>query len=180
MKCLLTLNFAAVAPSPSIALKKFFSLLRAIGLSAGLVASTATMTAVHAETSATITATGNVPVACDVTGAEITMAKTSAKNLTGTATGIPYTTASGTTFSFTTPTLEAPSGYGGVGVVSVYKNGTQVVTKSSDGYSELAYIAPGAESGVFTYEARVDGGMGDVNLMPGNYTISTILTCIGQ
>ena len=73
MKSLLTLNLAAVAPSPSIAVKKSLSLLRAIGLSAGLVASAASITTVHAATQATITATGTIPATCDVSTNNLTL-----------------------------------------------------------------------------------------------------------
>ena len=179
MKSLLSSDIAAQAPSSTMIMKQSFPLLRVIGLSAGLVASAAMMPSVHAATSATITATGNVPVACDVTGAQITMAKISAKNLVGTATGIQYAAASGTIFSLTTPTLVAPSGYGGVASVSVLKNGNTLLFMTSEGDGS-SYVATAAESGEVSYEARVDGGMADVVLMPGNYTISTTLTCIGQ
>ena len=94
-------------------MKQSSSLLRAIGLSAGLVASAAMMPSVHAATSATITATGTVPVACSVNGASITMAKLNDKVLVGSAINVAYTTGSATTFSLSTPTLNAPSGYGG-------------------------------------------------------------------
>jgi hypothetical protein len=179
MKSLLTLNLAAMAPSPSIALKKSFPLLRAIGLSAGLVASTATASQVHAATSGTITATGTVPDACSVNGAQITMAKTSAKILSGAANNIAYTLQSGTTISLSKPTLVAPSGYGGEASVYAYKN-QQLIAYSDSAYDYTqSYTANNVESGVFKYEVEVTGGISDVNLKPGNYTISTTLTCIG-
>jgi hypothetical protein len=180
-KSLLTLTLAAVTPSPSIAVKKSLSLLRAIGLSAGLVASAAMMPSVHAATSATITATGTIPAACDVAGTEITMTKINAKELSGTSTAIPYTLQSGTQISLSRPTLAAPSGYGGLGRVYVRKNNVIIVAANSDSNLDTHYTATqGTESGNFTYEANVMGGMLDVNLIPGNYTISTTLTCISQ
>ena len=66
-------------------MKQSSSLLRVIGFSAGLVASAAMMSSVHAATSATITATGTVPVACSVSGANITMAKVDSLTLRGEA-----------------------------------------------------------------------------------------------
>jgi hypothetical protein len=91
MKSLLSSDIAAQAPSSTMIMKQSFPLLRAIGWSAGLVASAAVMPSVHAATSATITATGTVPDACNVAGAQITMTKTGANILTGTSTAIPYT-----------------------------------------------------------------------------------------
>jgi len=158
-------------------MKKSFPLLRVIGLSAGLVASAATMPSVHAATSATITATGTVPVACSVNGANITMAKNDAQTLQGVATNVAYTTGSATIFSLSTPTLNAPSGYGGYGFIALVKDNNAVVYASSNGGGQ-SYTVPGAESGVFTYEAGVIGTTEE--LKPGVYTVSSTLTCVGQ
>jgi hypothetical protein len=76
--------------------------------------------------------------------------------------------------------LAAPSGYGGVGIVDVRKNDVQIAMEYSDGGYGSSYTANNAESGNFTYQAQVAGGMGDASFIPGNYTISTTLTCIGQ
>ena len=180
MKSLLSSDIAAQAPSSTMIMKQSFPLLRAIGLSAGLVASAAMMPSVHAATSATITATGTVPDACNVAGAQITMTQTGANVLRGTSTAIPYTLQPGTVISLSRPTLAAPSGYGGVGVVDVRKNDVQIAMGTSDGDYGSSYTANNAESGNFTYHAEVAGGMGDASLIPGSYTISTTLTCIGQ
>jgi hypothetical protein len=51
MKSLLSSDLAAQAPSSTTIMKKSFPLLRAIGLSAGLIASTVMMPSVHAATS---------------------------------------------------------------------------------------------------------------------------------
>lgn len=180
MKRLLVLDLVAVAPSPSIVVKKSLSLLRAIGLSAGLVASTTTASQVHAATSGTTTATGTLPVACSVSGATIAMTKHSAKVLMETATNVPYATDSVTTFSLSAPTLQTPSQYGGNAYESILKDGNTVAAKGNDGYIGPAYTAPGAGSGEFAYVVQVTGGMADVDPMPGTYTISSTLTCVGQ
>ena len=148
-------------------------------MSAGLVASAATMPSVHAATSATITATGTVPVACSVNGANITMAKNDAQTLQGVATNVAYTTGSATTFSLSTPTLNAPSGYGGAASIAIAKNNNVVARADTRGVSETHSVA-GAESGVFMYVASVwDPGFSEA-LKPGVYTVSSTLTCVGQ
>jgi hypothetical protein len=170
-------DIAAQAPSSTMIMKQSSSLLRAIGLSAGLVASAAMMPSVHAATSATITATGTVPVACSVNGATIAMAKIDAYSLFGQTPNVAYTTGSATIFSLSTPTLNAPSGYGGTAYISLLKDYQIMASADTNGVSNT-YTVSGAESGVFTYDAGVNSA--NEALKPGVYTVSSTLTRVGQ
>ena len=160
-------------------MKKSFPLLRAIGLSAGLVASAAMMAPAQAATSGSITATGTVPVACSVSGATITMAIPIGNiALQGKATNVAYSTGSATRFSLSTPTLVAPSGFSGDARIYIVKNGDEVVSESTNpDFPSNIYIANVAESGVFDYHAFVGS---PVALIPGTYTLTSTLTCVGQ
>jgi hypothetical protein len=186
MKSLLTLNLAAMAPSPSIAVKKTLSLLRAIGLSAGLVASTASMPAVHAATSATIRATGTVPNTCSVSGANIAMVKVNNTNgespyLQGSAENVPYSTGEATIISIARPTLSGPAGYTGDGAVYALVNNEIVAIGTVNGYLQN-FNVPLASSGRFTYHATVNSGayVDGSELLPGNYELSTTITCVAN
>jgi hypothetical protein len=162
-------------------MKQSFPLLRVIGLSAGLVASAAMMPSVHAATSATITATGNVPVACNVSPVNINMTKVDAKTLRGTESGL-YSTGSSTTFELSAPTLDAPSGYSGIAYIALEKNGTIVAQMNSvpTGSNDSQHVISSVESDSFTYVAEVNGGAGLADLLPGDYIISSTITCMGQ
>ena len=134
------------------------------------------MAPAQAATSGTITATGTVPVACSVSGADIAMTKRDPTLLLGTATNVAYTTGSSTTFSFSTPTLAAPGGFAGGGAIYLMKNNTEVAYTLTNGNSNT-YTVPRIESGVFGYKAQVEA---DLALIPGNYTLTTTLTCVGE
>jgi hypothetical protein len=93
-------------------MKQSFPLLRAIVLSAGLVASAAMMPSVHAATSGTITATGTVPATCSVSGADIAMTyDATIKTLSGYSAYIPVTAnGSSTIFTLSKPSATFPNG----------------------------------------------------------------------
>jgi hypothetical protein len=93
-------------------MNKSFPLLRAISLSAGLVASAAMMASAQAATSGTITATGAVPATCSVNGADIAMIyDDDYKNLYEISSFIPASTnGTSTTFIVTKPMATFPTG----------------------------------------------------------------------
>ena len=186
MKSLLTLDLAAMVPSPSIAVKKSLSLLRAIGLSAGLVASTASMMEpAQAATSGTIRATGTVPNTCSVSGAaDIAMVKLGSGGdvyLEGSAVNIPYSNSGATEISIARPTLSGPTAYTATGDGAVYAlvNNEIVAFGTVKGFLRK-FIVPEASSGTFTYLATVNGGpyVDGNTILPGNYELSTTITCV--
>jgi hypothetical protein len=92
-------------------MKKSFPLLRAIGLSAGLIASTAMMAPAQAATTGTITATGTVPATCSVTGGSITMDPSYDNSTMSGSSSFPISsTGTATTVSITAPVLTKPTG----------------------------------------------------------------------
>jgi hypothetical protein len=190
MKSLLTLELAAMVPSPSIAVKKTLSLLRAIGLSAGLVVSASTMSSVHAATQGTITATGTVPVACSVTGAGITLAMgvgRAGPNLPKALIGFAnasYSTASNTVFSVSAPSLTKPNGSEAYVLINIEEGGDLLATaiNSEYGPSDASFTISGIKAGTLRYSVDVAGGtsMDTTALTPGTYEVSSTITCIGQ
>jgi hypothetical protein len=187
MKSLLTLNLAAMAPSPSIALKKSLSLLRAIGLSAGLVASVAMMAPAQAATSGTIQATATVPDTCTVGGADIAMAQFNTGGITylmGRVEAVPYSTGRPATFSVSRPILEGPSGYTGEGgVYTILPNNEIGAFGITNGIGQNFNVS-GASSGTFAYEASVNSGAFVTGtpgvLPPGNYKLVATITCVSN
>jgi hypothetical protein len=175
MKSLLTLNLAAMAPSPSIAVKKTLSLLRAIGLSAGLVASAATMSSVHAATGQ-ITATGNVPATCSIEAANISMSYMEPSTLEGMDTMWISTNATSTLFSLAQPSFVVQPQGSNLSSANVSLNiniaGLEVVaggpSKTLQGSINTGQLI----------SARINNYNGP--LKPGNYEISSVLTCTAQ
>jgi hypothetical protein len=187
MKSLLTLNLAAMAPSPSIALKKSFPLLRAIGLSAGLVASVAMMAPAQAATSGTIQATGTIPDTCTVNGADIAMAQFYNGDITylmGRVENVLYSTGRPATFSVSRPILEGPSGYTGQGAVYVILSNNEIGAFGVTDGTVSNYNVSGASSGTFAYEASVNSGAYVTGtpgvLPPGNYKLVATITCVSN
>jgi hypothetical protein len=174
-------------------MKKSFPLLRAIGLSAGLIASTAMMAPAQADTSGTITATGTVPATCSVNGADIAMTyNDDYKNLYGVSTFIPASTnGTSTTFIVTKPMATFPTGtssdvYGRI--TTDFRTGTLTTPgntiasmsgniRTDSKSSQMSSTITGAFNGV----VRFIGDVGDTNyvaLLPGTYTLSSTFTCI--
>ncbi|MFZ0407037.1 MAG: hypothetical protein WAM11_02870 [Cyanobium sp.] len=189
MKSLLTLNLAAMAPSPSIAVKKSLSLLRAIGLSAGLVASTASMPAVHAATSATITATGIIASACSVSGATIPLVfgirdpgSPFPNWLRGSSGNVPYSTASFTRFTVSAPTVTGPNASSTVTNIDIREGGEllEFAANNNNDKKDASFSKTGINSGSFEYIVTLFGGTSSSPqaLAPGTYSVSSTITCI--
>ena len=174
-------------------MKQYSSLLRAIGLSAGLVASAAMMPSVHAATSGTITATGTVPATCSVSGADIAMTyDATIKTLSGYSAYIPVTAnGSSTIFTLTKPSATFPSGANNVygTMTSDFRTGTpsspgsdslmggSITTRSSSPSISSTYT--GNYSGV----VRFTGYVADdyyAALPAGSYTLNSTFTCVAN
>ncbi len=174
MKSLLTLNLAAMAPSPSIAVKKTLSLLRAIGLSAGLVASAATMSSVHAATGQ-ITATGNVPATCSIEADNISMTYNEPNTLNGLGQLLISTNSTSTLFSLAQPSIVVqPQGSNlSSSNVSLFITIEGLLVVAGGGSKTLI--------GSINSESEISANInGNGSLKPGNYEISSVLTCTAQ
>jgi len=177
------------APSPTMFMKKSFPLLRAIGLSAGLMASTAMMARAEAATSGAITATGSVPAVCSVTGANIAMSQLGTMNgdysfLSGSnATLAPISTnGNNTTFTLSSVSLTKPTGSNASSSsIEAFINPVSNVTALSSGktiVSGSSFTATTPFDSTVTYSAKVKTVSSSTPLTPGTYTLSSTLTCI--
>jgi hypothetical protein len=162
-------------------MKKSFPLLRAIGLSAGLVASAAMMAPAQAATSGSITATGTIPATCSVTGGSITMISNAANTyMAGLSSSLPISsTGTSTTFSLTAPVLTKPpgstfnEGFGITGTIKV--SGIPDRTITANPSTSGSSIIDGAFSGGVVFEARLSSMF---PLTPGTYGLTSTLTCV--
>ena len=161
-------------------MKQYSSLLRAIGLSAGLVASAAMMPSVHAATSGTITATGTIPATCSVNGGSITMTQDSPLQLSGDSSSLPISsTGTSTTFSLTTPVVTKPQGST---VNEAILSGTITIPGKSDQIITSDLVNSGSStisnplSGGVVFRAILANSAAD--LTPGTYGLASTLTCV--
>jgi len=178
---LLSSDLAAQAPSSTMIMKKSFPLLRAIGLSAGLIASAAMMAPAQAATSGTITATGTVPATCSVNGASISMSPTSTSNsaLSGKSSAVAISTnGTATNFTLSSPTVVSkPPGStlttSNVVLIADLAGGTGSFTAGGTSFTQ-----PSPLSSTVTFTATVGDPVSSTPLTPGNYSISSTLTCV--
>jgi hypothetical protein len=179
---LLSSDLAAQAPSSTMIMKKSFPLLRAIGLSAGLVASTAMMAPAQAATSGSITATGTIPATCSVTGGSITLTpRTGNTTLNGVGQLLQISsTGTSSTFSLTAPVVTKPTDST---IEQADLNGTIVISGRDDQELLSGLSNPGSIvidnpfSGGVTFAAYISNMAG---LAPGTYTLSSTLSCVAN
>ena len=181
MKSLLSSDIAAQAPSSTMIMKKSFPLLRAIGLSAGLVASAAMMAPAQAATSGSITATGTIPATCSVNGGSITMTPNSTNiSMSGISSSLGISsTGSSTTFSLTAPTLTKPAG-------STVENGIISGNITIPGKASQQLISTLTTPGSKVIDGNISGGIvfnatinnATATLAPGTYALASTLSCI--
>ena len=181
-------------------MKKSFPLLRAFGLSAGLIASTAMMAPAQAATSGTISATGTIVAnVCNVSGANVQMIPydNNAHLRTNSAETAPprggdYSSNSGeTTISLSAITLQAPPGANATGIINAafydeFNPGEPISTievNSSTGGALTFQVPPdqnGNTPGVSGYYT-VDANVGNGSLLPaGSYTLTSTITCVAR
>lgn len=177
MKSLLSSDLAAQAPSSTMIMKKSFSLLRAIGLSAGLVASAAMMAPAQANSSGTITASGTVPSTCSVTGADISMQPNESKSaLQGTSDWVNFSTNGNyTTFTVSQPTVvsqpDSASLTSADVILTVNYNNVDYLN------SNRPLVIYNPLNSRFQFEVIVGNRDSSTPLPGGSYSISSTLTC---
>jgi len=188
MKSLLSSDLAAQAPSSTMIMKKCFPLLRAIGLSAGLVASTSMMAPAQAATSGTLHLYGKVPVACSVEGADLGMGVVrpdgGGSYLSGGNVGY-YMASVETTITISAPTLTAqPDGTSVFATISATNGSDSAVAKSSDAPSGPivgSMVKSGGTEGMLEYIATIENTSGrSSSLAPGFYEASSTITCVSN
>ena len=169
-------------------MKKSFPLLRAIGLSAGLVASAATMAPVHAEASGTLRASGTVPVACSIEGRDINMGVVrpdgGGSYLSG-GNETSYSAAVDTIIAISIPVLTAqPDGSSVFATISATSGGDSAVAKSSGAPSGAiagSMVKSGGTSGSIDLAATIESTSGrSSSLAPGSYEATSTITCVAN
>jgi type 1 fimbria pilin len=169
-------------------MKKSFPLLRAIGLSAGLVASAATMAPVHAAACGTLRVSGTVPVACSVEGVDVNMGVVrpagGGSYLSG-GNSVGYVAAVNTTIAISIPVLTLqPDGSSVFATISATHGGDSAVAKSSGaplGAIAGSMVKSGGTEGQIELSATIESTSGrSSSLAPGSYEATSTITCVSN